>query len=175
MRKRKKEYFIVDGYNVINSWPDLIVLRDNLEFAREKLIDILLEYGRYEGYDVTVVFDALFTCSRQSYENLQDDFHVVFTDEGETADSYIEKIAYLLVREGKEVYVVTSDNDEQTVILGAGAYRIPSLELWRNIKKAKKKMHDKYIHTPVLVARREIGSRITQDIAKKMDKLRKRR
>ncbi|PKM79364.1 MAG: hypothetical protein CVU88_06160, partial [Firmicutes bacterium HGW-Firmicutes-13] len=38
-------YLIVDGYNIINSWPDLKVLaEDNLEAARFKLIDRLSEF-----------------------------------------------------------------------------------------------------------------------------------
>ena len=36
------EFLIIDGYNVINAWPDLIRLKEiNFEHARLKLIDIL--------------------------------------------------------------------------------------------------------------------------------------
>ena len=34
MRVQKREYFIIDGYNVINAWPELMALRDNLAYAR---------------------------------------------------------------------------------------------------------------------------------------------
>ena len=35
MRKKQKEYLIIDAYNVINNWPELIEIRDNLEHARD--------------------------------------------------------------------------------------------------------------------------------------------
>ena len=58
---RKREYYIVDGYNVINSWPELIRLRAELSEARDQLVHQLAEYGAYEKYDITIVFDAMFT------------------------------------------------------------------------------------------------------------------
>jgi hypothetical protein len=99
---------------------------------------------------------------------------LIYTDEGETADSCIEKLAYTLVRQDKEVYVVTSDYAEQTVILGAGAYRISSRELRRNIKKTKKKITEEFtVENPLKVSRRELGGRISLEAAKKLDALRK--
>ncbi len=174
MRVQKRENFIIDGYNVINAWPELMALRDNLAYARDRLIDIMAEYGAFEHYDITIVFDALFVVGNESYERVNQHLAVVFTDEGETADSYIEKFAYQLVREGKEVYVVTSDGTEQSVILGAGAYRIPSAEMLRNVKKTKKKIADEYTQPKHKVVRSELGGRINDDIAKKLDILRKK-
>ena len=49
---RKWEHYIVDGYNVINSWPELIKLQDDLSKARDELVHILTEYGAYEKYDI---------------------------------------------------------------------------------------------------------------------------
>lgn len=175
MKKMPREHFIIDGYNVINAWPELIALRDNLEYARDKLVDIVAEYGAYEHYTITVVFDALFTPYDSSYEQVNPHLEVIFTDEGETADSYIEKLTYNLVKEGKEVHVVTSDWAEQTVILGAGAYRMSSRELRKAVKKAKKKIEEEYIHNPMILSRNELGARIHDEIAKKMDELRKRK
>lgn len=171
----KKEHFIIDGYNVINAWPELISFKDNLEFARDKLVNIMAEYGAYQHYDITIVFDALFTAQNESYEQINKNLAIVFTDEGETADSYIEKLSYKLVREGIEVYVVTSDWAEQTVILGAGAYRMSSRELRKAVHKAKKKIEEEYTNHVRLVSRRELGCRIKYDVAKKMDELRKRK
>ncbi|MGL5512691.1 MAG: NYN domain-containing protein, partial [Sporomusa sp.] len=53
------DLLIVDGYNVINAWPELIEAKDNLEYARDKLVDILSEYGAYKGFKmIIIVFDA---------------------------------------------------------------------------------------------------------------------
>jgi hypothetical protein len=174
MGRKRKEYFLIDAYNVINDWPELKALRDNLEFARDRLVAVLEEYGAYERYDITVVFDALFTNSQESVEEVNSHMRLIYTDEGETADSCIEKLAYTLVRQDKEVYVVTSDYAEQTVILGAGAYRISSRELRRNIKKTKKKITEEFtVENPLKVSRRELGGRISLEAAKKLDALRK--
>lgn len=175
MKKSRREHFIIDGYNVINAWPELIALRENLDQARDRLIDIMAEYGAYQHYDVTIVFDALFTVYQKSCVAVNPNLRVIFTNQGETADSYIEKLAYQLVREGKEVYVVTSDWAEQTVILGVGAYRMSSRELRKTIGKTKKKIAEEYTQRPLLLTRRELGCRIQDDVAKKLDELRKRK
>lgn len=171
----KKAHYIVDGYNVINAWPELAALKDPLNDARDRLIAVLQEYGAYLCYEITIVFDALLTPSQAVIEQVGKDLQVVFTGEGETADSYIEKLAYELARQGREVYVVTSDWAEQTTILGAGAYRISSREFLRAVKKTKKKIAETYIDQPALTARRELGGRISEGIAKQLNELRKRR
>ena len=38
--------------------PELAALKDDLEFARNKLMDILAGYGAYKDYRVVIVFDA---------------------------------------------------------------------------------------------------------------------
>ena len=50
MRRNKKDYLIVDGYNIINAWDELkeIAISD-LEHAREKLIDAIIEYAEFTG------------------------------------------------------------------------------------------------------------------------------
>lgn len=54
-----KEWLVVDGYNVINSWQDFRKFREeNLEHARELLKEKLAEYIAFKGYSGIVVFDA---------------------------------------------------------------------------------------------------------------------
>ena len=60
--KRRRECFLIDGYNVIHAWPELSRLAAiELAQARDQLVHLLTEYGAFEQYDVTIVFDALFT------------------------------------------------------------------------------------------------------------------
>ena len=56
----EKNILIVDGYNIIGAWPELIGLRDeeDLEAARDRLIEKMAEFQSYTGYRVIVVFDA---------------------------------------------------------------------------------------------------------------------
>ena len=172
---RKREHYIIDGYNVIHSWPELEKLsRGELAEARDRLLHIMQEYGAYESYDVTVVFDALFTTDEAHEEKRGKHLTVIYTAPGETADSCIERLAYESVRMGREVHVVTSDGAEQSVILGAGAYRLPSRELLKQVKRVKKLLRKDYlIPAAAIVSRNEIGGRIDRDTAAILDALRK--
>ena len=132
-RQREPEYYLIDGYNVINAWPELIRLRGNLDEARDVLVHILTEYGAFENYAMTVVFDAFFTDAEEHELQITDRMRVIYTGAGEAADSCSENPTYMAVRVGGAVYVVTSDAPEQSVVLGAGAYRIPSPCLRRSV------------------------------------------
>lgn len=173
---KKREHYIVDGYNVINSWPELVKFKNNLEEARHRLIHILSEYSAYEKFDMVIVFDAMFTDDEEHEEKINDHFSLIFTGAGETADSRIERLSYDMVRSGKEVHVVTSDGAEQSVILGAGAYRIPSLEFRKAVKRSKKQLRKEFVgQTTPTVARLDVEERLDADTARKLDALRKRR
>ncbi len=170
------KHMIVDGYNVINAWPNLIKLsKEDFEYARDVLIHILMEYGQFEKYDMTVVFDAQYTASEETVEEKTTHFKIVYTKEKETADSYIERAAYEASRyHGQEVYVVTSDGAEQSLILGAGAYRITAKELLRSVKHSKKHIRDEYTEAYALpIKRSEIGSRISDEVMAKLEQMRK--
>jgi len=84
-RQKEPEYYLVDGYNVINAWPELIRLRGNLDEARDVLVHILTEYGAFENYEMTVVFDAFFTEDEEHALQITDRMKVIYTGAGETA------------------------------------------------------------------------------------------
>ena len=171
---RKREYYIVDGYNVINSWTELIRLRNDLSEARDHLIQQLAEYGSYEKLDITIVFDALFTEDEEHREKVNAHMELIYTGKGETADSCIERLAYDSVRRGREVHVVTSDGAEQSVILGAGAFRISCAELQRSVRRIKKQLKKEYLGQVSLpIGRLEVEDRLDRDTVKKLDALRK--
>ena len=175
-RQRASEYYLIDGYNVINAWPELVRLRGNLDEARDVLVHILTEYGAFENYEMTIVFDAFFTEDEEHELQITDRMRVIYTGAGETADSCIERLAYTAVRAGREVHVVTSDGAEQSVILGAGAYRITSPELRRSVKKAKKLMKTEYIgaHTQPL-GRIEVHERLDRDTLARLEEMRRKK
>ncbi|MBP2663230.1 MAG: yacP [Firmicutes bacterium] len=167
------ELLIVDGYNVINAWPELIAIRDNLEYARDKLVDILSEYGAYKRFRTIIVFDAHMTTEKSSSQSKTGALAVIYTKEGETADSYIEKMVYDLVCHKKRIYVVTSDRAEQMFILGAGAYRISARELKNDVAAVKKEIAAS-LSTKVLARdRHELGSRLEEDIMKRLNAMRR--
>ena len=53
------EYLLVDGYNIIFAWDELKAMaEDNLEDARESLINILSNYQGVKKVNLILVFDA---------------------------------------------------------------------------------------------------------------------
>ena len=118
----------MDGYNVINSWPELNTIKDySYEAARNALIDILLNYSAFRGCKVVLVFDAHMVKGSIEKKDRRDNLTIVFTKYDETADSYIERTVNHIGRKS-EVYVVTSDSLEQQLIFQRGANRVSSLE-----------------------------------------------
>jgi predicted RNA-binding protein with PIN domain len=129
----------VDGYNVINSWPNLKQTKDfSFEAARQILIDKLHNYGVFKACKIILVFDAhKVVGSLEKKEEVNKNISVVFTKDGETADNYIEKKVNVLGRK-HEIVVVTSDNLEQQIVFQRGAVRMSSLEFYNEVLKVEK-------------------------------------
>ena len=134
--KRKEiAYLFVDGYNVMNSWPELKELAKNdYGAARDQLIDILRNYQGFTGEKVTVVFDAYRVEGGTGSHTRIPHVEVVYTKENETADSYIEKATLGLAKKHK-VRVVTSDDLVQKIAFGHGALRCSSREFREEVKQ----------------------------------------
>ena len=136
----------------------------------------LIEYGGYEKFDITLVFDAAFTDDEEKIEEHNEHFRVIYTASGESADKVIERLTYDLIRRKREVHVVSSDAVIETVILGAGAYRHPSREFCRAVKRAKKQLRQEYLGNVTLpLVRAEVGDRIDQSVFDKLDRLRRQK
>ncbi|MDH6364829.1 putative RNA-binding protein with PIN domain [Enterococcus sp. PF1-24] len=134
----KKQLLIVDGYNMIGAWPELVQLKKKelLEDARDALLHRLSNYAKYEGLEIIVVFDAqLVPGIQQNYRKYQ--LSVVFTKEDETADSYIERITGEYNSLTTQVTVATSDLAEQWVVFSKGALRTSANELYKAILKTE--------------------------------------
>ncbi|MBP1914339.1 NYN domain-containing protein [Lederbergia galactosidilytica] len=120
---------IVDGYNIIGAWPELIELKMNdLASARDRLIEIMADYQGFTGHKVIIVFDAYEVKGiEKRYKNHK--VEVIFTKIEETADERIEKLAIELSNRRTQIYVATSDYTEQWAIFGQGALRLSAREL----------------------------------------------
>ena len=169
-----KNYYFIDGYNLIYADNELKAMIEELALARDRAAHLLSEYGAYKGYDITLVFDAPNTADEEQIEKMGDNFRTVYTKAGETADSYIEREAYEFVRRGLRVYVVSSDNAVESLILGAGAYRVPSGEFMKNLRETKKKLRREYLSdTSFPLARHDVSTRLDANVANLLDALRK--
>ena len=131
------EYLLVDGYNIIFAWDELkAISRDNLDAARQRLMDILSNYQGYRRCEIILVFDAYKVPRGVGEVSRYHNIHVVYTKEAETADAYIEKATYALSRKKHRVRVATSDNAEQLIILGHGALRVPAAAFHAEVEQA---------------------------------------
>ena len=139
-----QEYLLVDGYNIIFAWDDLKELaKDNIEAARNKLMDILCNYQGFKKCAVILVFDAYkvegYALEIQKYHNI----HVVYTKEAETADQYIEKVVHQIGRK-YNVTVATSDGVEQVVTLGQGGKLISAREFREEVEIVRQQIREEY-------------------------------
>ena len=133
--ERKKEYIIVDGYNLIFAWDGLAALaKDNFDAARHILTDILCNYRGYTKCELVLVFDGYKVKGNAGEKSDYNGIHLVFTKENETGDMYIEKLVEE-VGKNYSVKVVTSDNLIQVSALRAGVLRVPAREFIKEIER----------------------------------------
>lgn len=137
----KDQLLLVDGYNMIGSWPELVKLKqqDLLEDARDLLIHELANYAKYEGITIEVIFDAQLVPGVQ-HSFASSEITVTFTNKDETADEYIERETGKRNTRLTQVTVATSDLAEQWTVFSRGALRISAKELHQSIQKAKKNL-----------------------------------
>lgn len=137
-----KEYLLVDGYNIIFAWEELKkAAAESLDLARSILINRLCNYQGYKQCELILVFDAY---KVREQERVVENYHnisIVYTKEAETADTYIEKTAHKLSREHK-VRVATSDEMEQVIIMGSGAFRMSAQELHEDVERVEREIRE---------------------------------
>lgn len=170
----KKQILIADGYNIIGNWPELNKLKQSDRFAdaRDQLLHTLAEYRKYREIQIILVFDAMYVPGiKQSYE--QYNLEVVFTQEDETADSYIEGLAAKLMSPITQVTVVSSDQAEQWTIFSRGALRVSSADFKREIQRTQKEInHDaKHYHDRKMQRNRPWNEQQLAQLAKIRDEL----
>lgn len=140
--ERKKEYIIVDGYNLIFAWDGLAALaKDNFDAARHILTDILCNYRGYTKCELVLVFDGYKVKGNAGEKSDYNGIHLVYTKENETGDMYIEKLVEE-VGKNYSVRVVTSDNLIQVSALRAGVLRVPAREFIKEIERVNDRIKE---------------------------------
>ena len=130
----KQQYLIVDGYNMIFAWDALKDLaRENLDAARQRLMDILSNYQGYKQCRLVLVFDGYKVKGNPRTTFDYHHIHVVYTKQDETGDMFIEKLLQEIGR-NYTVRVATSDGLIQLSALRAGVLRLSADELWREVE-----------------------------------------
>lgn len=135
----KREYLIVDGYNLLFAWDELNELaKDDLDLARTRLIDILKSYRGFKDCELVLVFDG-YKVEGNPGEKETEGIHIAYTKQNETADMYIEKLANDI---GKNyaVRVITNDSLIRLSALRSGVLRMSSGEFINELKFAKQQI-----------------------------------
>ena len=178
--KAPKRVLIVDGYNIINARRDggPGMSAGSLADAREKLLSDLMDYAGYSDQQVVLVFDAWMSDRTMRTEERHGNVTVVYTQKGEIADRYIERLCDELAPDidlrRVEVRVASSDALEQTIVLGRGASRMSARELMMEMNQLRESGIRRGIEKPA-VRRSTIGERLPEDVRRKLDEMKKPR
>ena len=132
-KPKGEDYIIIDGYNFLFAVDDLRKIAEkDLALARDVLTRMMCDYSAFRRCRVIIAFDAY---KRRGGEGSVEDVGrvtVVYTKEQQTADAYIERTTYE-ISDKHSVRVVTSDYQEQLVILGSGGLRVSAREFYLEI------------------------------------------
>jgi len=109
---------IIDGYNLIGSDQGM---RGALEQKRDWLIHRLSLYKTMKEFGLVVVFDGWRSGLAHEVEEKRDGINVVYSRQGEKADSVIVRMAR---QRGSGCVVVTSDREVRTAVEKFGAVAI---------------------------------------------------
>jgi hypothetical protein len=154
---------LVDGYNMIGAWKSLRPSsgeehfrgrdRAHLEAARLKLIQALTDYSAFQGYVTQIVFDAQHRDTPGGCEQVTEQLSVNFTEFGQTADTYIERLCadswQTRHQNWHRIIVATSDRTHKITVLGYGAECISAKQLAADVEsvvymiRQKQKSHGK--------------------------------
>lgn len=140
---------LVDGYNIIGAWSTLQQARDRhgLETARHTLVEALVGYSAYQGFDTQIVFDAQYQGMPGNREAITRNLSVCYTDYRQTADTYIEKTCALfrhdLRKYNQRIIVATSDRAQQLTVVGYGAEWMSALKLQSEVELSTQRVRRK--------------------------------
>jgi predicted RNA-binding protein with PIN domain len=138
-----EEFLIVDGYNIIGASQSMHQFDgEELEKARDWLIDVMADYQGFTGTKVYIIFDA-HKVPGIGKKYLDKRLNIYYTKENETADERIERLVKQLKRIQRRIYVATSDHTEQWVVFGQGALRKSARELLIELEQMKRGIQQK--------------------------------
>lgn len=136
------ELLIVDGYNMIYSWPELKeAAKVSLQSAREELISLLSDYQGARNGSLMIVFDGYRRPGNPGSKEQRGLTSIFYTPQGMNADSFIEKKVHDL--KGKyRCTAATSDALIQNAVFASGASRISARELQNRIERSKNRIRE---------------------------------
>ncbi len=169
---------LVDGYNIIGLWSELTQIRecDGLEPARRELTERLIGYSTFNNLDAYIVFDSQYRNSRGNREAIASNLTVVYTDFGQTADTYIEKACATYSRETRygrpRTIVATSDRAQQLTVVGYGAECMSAQQLAADIEASNRRVRQRQRCSPTKSTQRFLSSSLDPALQKQLHRMR---
>ena len=138
-------YLLVDGYNIIHAWDETReIVNQNLDAARQILLEQLTDYRAMTDAEIIVVFDAYRVHGHRTETEEYQNLHVVFTREAETADQYIARFATEHIKQ-YDITVATSDGLIQLIIRGADAKLMSARDLHDEVQRKREMLREVYL------------------------------
>ena len=138
--RRSRQRLIIDGYNLIFSWPELKELAlSDMDLARSRLLDMLENFSGFTKSSIILVFDGYRLKGSQGEKEERNGVNIVYTKESETADAYIESLASGIGK-NEEVTVVTSDNLIRVSAMRSGVLRMSSESFRAEVETVQKQI-----------------------------------
>jgi hypothetical protein len=168
---------LVDGYNIVGAWHELKELRDHrgLEEARHRLIEAMMGYSAYQGFETQIIFDAHYRDSPNSREVISPLVCVHYTDFGQSADTFIEKACADFrsdIRKFKQrLIVATSDRAQQLTVVGYGAEWMSAEKLALEVEFVARRVQ-RQIKPAKKAASRFLSNAIDPDARRRLEQLR---
>ncbi len=140
---------LVDGYNIIGAWSSLqqTCKRHDMDAARHELIETLVNYSSFQGFETQVVFDAHYQNTRAHRQVYTSYLSAYYTDFAQTADTYIEKICASFQHHPNcfrsRLIVATSDRAQQLTVVGYGAEWMSAQGLNQDVNLIESKVKSK--------------------------------
>jgi uncharacterized protein len=149
---------LCDGYNIIRTMPGLAAAeRQSLEGGREALLGRLTATYRHTPHRVVVVFDGDGPGETRQPIGRWGRGQVVFSQQGESADGVIQRLAREERERGGTVQVISDDFAVRTAVAGSGGQAALVADLERALNAAPRH-HAKLAKTREYVRRQLEGT-----------------
>lgn len=142
---------LVNGDNIIEGWPVLQKTSETagLKSARSELVEALISYISFQGYETQILFDAQDETESKNKENITEILSVHYTELGEPADSYIEKFLQYFQPELTQgtisrLIIATSDRAQQLMVEEYGSEWLSAQQLCSEVEMTVSRMRHKY-------------------------------
>mgnify|MGYP001598986621 CR=1 FL=1 len=140
MKASRPSFLLVDGNNIIHSWPDLLAMHRRRKGSAHSELTSRLESSRdFTGDRVVIVFDGKGAITQE--ERREDGLQIFYTSESHTADDIIERLA-IRYADTYDITVATDDRAEQDIVVGAGGSVLSSIVLRDILEAAGRSMRD---------------------------------